>query len=84
MVDVEVELVWIPFLDSLGFTVDTLYYGEIVLKYQLFSWRYIPGQRFIVFLIVNGDTRMLAFCLDQVQFVFWQKLAIHMIHGKSF
>ena len=61
---------WIPVLDSLIFTVDTVYYSGKILKYQRFSQRCLLGRRFLVVIIGNVYTRRLTVILVRVQLVF--------------
>ena len=41
-----------------------------ILNINNFPWRCLPGNRFLVVIIVNGDTRRLTTGFDQVQLVF--------------
>ena len=61
---------WLPVLDSLIFTVDTVYYSGKILKYQRFSQRCLLGRRFLVVIIGNVYTRMFTVILVRVQLVF--------------
>ena len=61
---------WMPFLASLVFTVEKVYFDENVFEYHIFYRRCITGHQFLMYLIGNGHKIKLTVGLDKAQLVF--------------